>query len=87
MTLACPPIFGGKGEKDYSNKRSTFPQLKQFIHSFNRVIHRKQAFEPGVDHSPLENPTLRSRSLLYLSDLLLTLGGQMKPNEFRVDGH
>ena len=34
-----------------------------------------------------DNPTLRSRSLLYLSDLLLTLGQRIRPAEFRADIH
>jgi hypothetical protein len=34
-----------------------------------------------------KNPTLRSRSLLYLSDLLIALGNRLRPTDFRVDVH
>ena len=51
MSLEDNTIFGGKGEKDYWNKRATFPQLTRFIHSFQQVIHRKWSFEPGNDLS------------------------------------
>ncbi len=34
-----------------------------------------------------ENPTLRKRSLLYLSDALLNLGQRIRPAEFQVHIH
>jgi hypothetical protein len=37
-----------------------------------------------LNNASKENPTLRKRSLLYLSDGLLTLGQRIRPVEFKV---
>jgi hypothetical protein len=40
--LGRQPYIWGWRKKVTSNKRATFPQFKQFIHSFQQVIHIKR---------------------------------------------
>ena len=62
--------------------------MNQDYYDYIRQIHQQQ-FEDSLIQMELneasrENPTLRKRSLLYLSDVLLTLGQRIRPAEFRV---
>ncbi len=62
--------------------------MNQDYYDYIRQTHQRQ-FEASLIQMELndaskENPTLRKRSLLYLSDGLLTLGQRIRPAEFRV---
>lgn len=62
--------------------------MNQDYYDYIRQTHQRQ-FEESLIQMELneasrENPTLRKRSLLYLSDVLLTLGQRIRPAEFRV---
>jgi hypothetical protein len=61
--------------------------MNQDYYDHIRQIHQKQ-FEISITQMELENAsqeksTLRQRSLLYLSDALLSLGQRVRPVEFR----
>lgn len=61
--------------------------MNQDYYDYIHQIHQRQ-YEIGIIQMDLneasrENPTLRKRSLLYLSDALLTLGQRIRPAEFR----
>jgi len=65
--------------------------MRQDYYDFIRQTHEQQ-FEIARLHQMLktvapENPTLRKRSLLYLSDMLLSLGQRIRPAEFQVQVH
>lgn len=65
--------------------------MKQDYYEYIQQTHERQ-YKTALDQRKLmvsspEKQTLRSRSLLYLSDLLLTLGQRIRPTEFRVDVH
>lgn len=65
--------------------------MNQDYYEYIRQTHERQ-YKIALQQRELlvsspENHTLRSRSLLYLSDLLLTLGQRVRPAEFRVDVH
>ena len=62
--------------------------MNQVYYDYIRETHQRQ-FDAGLitmelNEASRENPTLRKRSLLYLSDVLLTLGQRIRPAEFRV---
>ena len=65
--------------------------MEQYYHQYIGQMHENQ-YIVGIQKRELlvlspRKPTLRSRSLLYLSDLLLTLGQRVRPIDFRVDVH
>ncbi len=65
--------------------------MKQDYYEYIWQTHERQ-YKIAIQQRELlvespENQTLRCRSLLYLSDLLLTLGQRIRPTEFRVDVH
>ena len=62
--------------------------MHQDYYDYIRQTHQRQ-FEASLIQMELntasrEHPTLLKRSLLYLSDGLLTLGQRIRPVEFRV---
>ncbi len=62
--------------------------MNQDYYNYIRQTHQRQ-FEASLIQRELydasrEYPNLRQRSLLYLSDGLLTLGQRIRPVEFRV---
>jgi hypothetical protein len=62
--------------------------MNQDYYDYIRQIHQRQykisIIQMDLNEASRENPTLRKRSLLYLSDVLLTLGQRIRPAEFRV---
>lgn len=61
--------------------------MNQDYYDYIRQTHQRQ-FEASLiqmelNNASKENPTLRKRSLLYLSDGLLTLGQRIRPVEFK----
>ena len=56
----------------------------QYIHQ----IHRKQVeinhLQGELSKASQNNPNLRKRFLLYMSDLLLSLGQRIRPEEFQA---
>ena len=63
--------------------------MNQDYYEYIRQTHERQ-YKNALEQRELlvsspEKQTLHSRSLLYLSDLLLTLGQRIRPTEFRVD--
>jgi hypothetical protein len=65
--------------------------MDQDFYDFIRQNPRRR-FEANLNQMELnkasrENPPLRKRSLLYLSDVLLAIGQRVRPAEFRVHVH
>jgi len=65
--------------------------MRQNYYDFIRQTHEHQ-FEVARLHQMVktiapENPILRKRSLLYMSDMLLNLGQRIRPTEFQVHVH
>lgn len=65
--------------------------MNQDCYEFIRQIHRQQ-FEfihrqKELKDSSIRNLTLRDRSLLYLSDLMIRFGQRIRPAEFSVHIH
>lgn len=62
--------------------------MNQHYYDYIRQIHQRQyeisLIQMELKKASQENPTLRKRSLLYLSDALLNLGQRIRPTEFRV---
>jgi hypothetical protein len=62
--------------------------MNHVYYDYIRQIHQQQyedsLIQMELNEASRENPTLRKRSLLYLSDVLLTLGQRIRPAEFRV---
>lgn len=63
--------------------------MNQDYYEYIRQTHERQ-YKIAIQQKELlalspYNPTLRSRSRLYLSDLLLTLGQRIRPAEFQVN--
>ena len=62
--------------------------MNQVYYDYIRETHQRQfdacLIQMELNEASRENPTLRKRSLLYLSDVLLTLGQRIRPAEFRV---
>ncbi len=62
--------------------------MNQVYYDYIRQIHEQQ-YELSISlrdlkKASVENPTLRKRSLLFLSDALLSLGQRIRPAEFQV---
>ncbi len=62
--------------------------MNQVYYDYIRQIHEQQ-YSISINQRDLkkdsqENPTLRKRSLLFLSDALLSLGQRIRPAEFQV---
>lgn len=62
--------------------------MNQEYYDYIRQIHQRQ-YEFSVIQMELKrafqaNPTLRKRSLLYLSDALINLGQKIRPAEFQA---
>jgi len=55
-----------------------------YIRQTNQRQFEASLIQMELNEATRENPTLRKRSLLYLSDALLTLGQRIRPAEFRV---
>ena len=62
--------------------------MNQDHYEFVRRIHQQQyethLLQMELTKNSRQNPTLHQRSRLYLSDVLLNLGQQIRPAEFRV---
>jgi hypothetical protein len=65
--------------------------MNQDHYDFVRLIHQQQyeshLLQMELNKDSRQNPTLRQRSRLYLSDVLLNLGQRIRPAEFRVHEH
>jgi hypothetical protein len=65
--------------------------MNQDNYEFVRLIHQQQyethLLQMEVNKASQVNPTLRQRSRLYLSDVLLNLGQRIRQAEFRVHVH
>jgi hypothetical protein len=65
--------------------------MNQDYYEYIRQLHEGQ-LKTAMRHRSLKllvanNPTLRMRTLLYLSDALLNLGQRIRPAEFEVHVH
>ena len=65
--------------------------MNQDYYEYIRLIHEGQ-LKVALQQRELknldpDNPTLRKRALLYLSDALLNLGQRIRPAEFEVNVH
>ena len=62
--------------------------MNQDYYEFIHQIHKQQGeyylHQVELKGTSPENPTLRQRSQLYLSDVLLNLGQRIRPAEFSV---
>jgi hypothetical protein len=65
--------------------------MNQDYYEFIRQMHQKQyqvyLLQMELKKTSRVNPTLRKRSQLYLSDLLLNIGQRIRPTEFKVHIH
>ena len=62
--------------------------MNQDYYQYIQQIHRKQVeinhLQGELSKASQNNPNLRKRFLLYMSDLLLSLGQRIRPEEFQA---
>ena len=65
--------------------------MNQEYYRYIYQIHRKQLdlsyLQRELTKSPSNNASMRKRVLLFMSDLLLSLGQRIRPSEFQVHVH